>query len=52
MRKGVYPYEYMHIWEKIDENRLPPKKDFYVNWNLEDISDKDYMPKKYGIYLK
>ena len=32
----------MHSWEKFDENTLPPKKDFYSNLNLEDISDKDY----------
>ena len=42
LRKGVYPYEYMDSWEKFDENTLPPKKDFYSNLNLEDISDKDY----------
>ena len=41
-RKGVYLYEYMDSWEKIDENTLPPKKYFYRNLNLEDISDKDY----------
>ena len=54
LRKGVYPYEYMGSWEKFDENTLPPKKDFYSNLNLEDISDEDYThtPKKYGIYLK
>ena len=52
LRKGVYPYEYIDSWEKIDENRLPSKKDFYANWSLEDISDKDYMLKKYGMYLK
>ena len=28
--------------EKFDENTLPPKKYFYSNLNLEDISDKDY----------
>ena len=44
----------MDSWEKFDENTLPPKKDFYSNLNLEDISDEDYThtPKKYGIYLK
>ena len=52
LRKGVYPYEYIDSWEKIDENGLPSKKDFYANWSLEDISDKDYMLKKYGMYLK
>ena len=42
LRKGVYPYGYMDNWEKFVENTLPPKKDFYSNLNLEDISDKDY----------
>ena len=32
----------MDSWEKFDENTLPPKKDFYSNLNLEDISDEDY----------
>ena len=42
LRKGVYPYEYMDSWQKFDEKRLPPKKTFYSNLNLEDISDEDY----------
>ena len=42
LRKGVYPYEYMDSWEKFNETVLPPKKDFYSNLNLEDISDEDY----------
>ena len=32
----------MDSWEKFDEIKLPPKKDFYSNLYLEDISDKDY----------
>ena len=31
----------MESWEKFDENKLPPKKEFYSNLNLEDISDED-----------
>ena len=43
LRKGVfYPYEYMGSWENFDETALPPKKYFYSNLNLEDISDKGY----------
>ena len=43
LRKGVYPYEDMDNWKKIDETTLPPKEVFYSNLNLEDISDEDYV---------
>ena len=43
LRKGVYPYEYMDSWEKFHETVLSPKKAFYSNLNLEDISDEDYL---------
>ena len=53
LRKGVYRYECMDSWEKFDETSLPSKEDFYIELNLEDISDKDYAhAKKYGMYLK
>ena len=42
LRKEVDPYEYMDSWEKFNGTVLPPKKDFYSNLNLEDISDEDY----------
>ena len=42
LRKGVYPYEYMDSWEKFNETTLAPKKDFYSDFNLEDVSDEDY----------
>ena len=42
LRKDVFPYEYMDSWEKFYETALPPKKDFYTNLNLEDISDEGY----------
>ena len=43
LRKGVYPYEYMDSWERFNETSLPPKKDFYSELILQDISDKDYL---------
>ena len=37
----------MDSWGKSDETALPPKKDFYSNLTLEDISNEDYAyPKK------
>ena len=33
----------MDSWEKFNETALPPKKDFYSNLNLENISGKDYI---------
>ena len=32
----------MGSWDKFDETALIPKKDFYSNLNLEDISNEDY----------
>ena len=42
LRKGVYPYEYMERWERLDEASLPDKEAFYSNLNMEDITDIDY----------
>ena len=42
LRKWVYPYEYMHSWERFNETSLPDKKAFYSELNLEDITEKDY----------
>ena len=42
LRKGAYPCEYMNSWERFDETSLPPKKAFYSELNLEDITVKDY----------
>ena len=42
LRKGVYPYEYIDSWEKINETSIPHKEAFYSKLNLEDITDEDY----------
>ena len=42
LRKGVYPYEYMDSWERLNEPSLPDKEAFYSELNSEDITDKDY----------
>ena len=42
LRKGVYPYQYMDRWKKFDETTLLLREAFYINLNLEDVSDEDY----------
>ena len=44
LQKGIYPYEYMHGWQKLNKTSLPEKKkkDFYSDLNDEDISHADY----------
>ena len=42
LRKGVYPYEYMDNWERLDETSLSNKESFYSNLNMENIEDIDY----------
>ena len=42
LRKGVYPYEYMDSWEKMDEQQLPPKEAFHSKLTDSDIRDQDY----------
>ena len=40
--KGVYPYEDIDNWEKLDETTISPKEAFHSNLNLENINDADY----------
>ena len=42
LRKGVYPYEYMDIWEKFNETSLPDKEAFYSKLYKDGITDEDY----------
>ena len=41
-RKGVYPYEYMDIWDRFTEPKLPSKEVFYSKLTDAYISDEDY----------
>lgn len=41
-RKGVFCYDYVDSWDKLNEESLPPKKAFYSQLTNEDISDDEY----------
>ncbi|CAB3978150.1 Hypothetical predicted protein [Paramuricea clavata] len=41
-QKGVYPYEYMDGFERLEETRLPPKEKFFNKLSNENISDVEY----------
>ena len=42
LRKGVYPYEYINSWEKLNETSLPDKESFCSELNKEGITDEYY----------
>ena len=41
-RKGVFPYEYIDSWSKLNETRLPSKSAFYNSLKNEEINNNDY----------
>ena len=47
LRKGVYLYEYMSIWDKFEETKLPPKEAFHSNLNMSDIVSMIMNMRKY-----
>ena len=42
LQKGIYPYEYMDDWKKVNETLLSGKEAFYSNLNKKDVTDTDY----------
>ena len=42
IRKGVYPYEYMNSWERLEEKKLPDQSQFRNSLKQEECSDEDY----------
>ena len=40
IRKGIYPCEYITEWNKLEENKLPPKEAFYRKLNMVGIAPK------------
>ncbi|XP_054276530.1 uncharacterized protein LOC128995537 [Macrosteles quadrilineatus] len=41
-KKGVFCYDYMTSFDKLEERQLPPKSAFYSRLSEEEISDEDY----------
>ncbi|XP_022160471.1 uncharacterized protein LOC111026659 [Myzus persicae] len=41
-RKGVFPYEYVDSWDKLNETTLPPKIDFFSTLTETHVRDEDY----------
>ena len=41
-QKGVYPYDYISSYNKLNETKLPSKKYFYSKLNKCNISNEDY----------
>ena len=41
-KKGVFPYEFMSSFNKLNVNKLPPKNEFYSKLNNTNISNEEY----------
>lgn len=42
-RKGVFPYEYIDSYEKLEEKSLPSEKCFHSMLTDSDVTEKDYI---------
>ena len=42
LKKGIYPYEHMDLFEKVGETKLPEKEKFYSSLSGKGITDEEY----------
>ena len=42
LKKGVYPYDYMNTWEKLEDTSLPPIEQFASKLRGTDCTEEDY----------
>lgn len=42
-RKGVFPYEYVDSWEKLNEQKLPSQEQFFSTLRKEGITNQEYL---------
>ena len=42
LKKGIYPYEYMDLFERFGETELPEKEKFYSSLSGKGITDEEY----------
>nr|XP_022910638.1 uncharacterized protein LOC111421694 [Onthophagus taurus] len=42
-KKGIFSYNYITCFDKLNDTQLPPKSMFYNKLTLEDISDEQYL---------
>ncbi|CAH0562961.1 unnamed protein product [Brassicogethes aeneus] len=40
--KGIFPYEYINSWDKLNEEKLPERNCFFSSLNDSHITDKEY----------
>lgn len=41
-RKGIFCYDYVNSWDKLEETQLPPKESFYSQLKSTHITDLEY----------